>query len=65
MLPTELTLFAIMLFLALVALLEWKRRRLVVRQRMNRGLRDFVANTPPAPETEDADSAGDSLMVVQ
>jgi len=34
--PTEFTFFSVTLFLALVALLEWKRRRMVARQRISR-----------------------------
>ena len=66
--PTEFTFFSVTLFLALVALLEWKRRREVVRKRLSRGLKGFVANTPPAPVSEiepEDDASRDSLAVVQ
>ena len=55
--------FAVTMFLALVALLQWKRRRALVQERMNRGLRDYIAHTPPAPQ--ETDEAGDSLIVVR
>jgi hypothetical protein len=59
----DIAFFAVTLFLALVALHGWKRRREVIQQKMDHGLREFIAHTPPAPqETEDA---GDSLAVVR
>jgi hypothetical protein len=57
----DIMFFAVLLFLALAALLEWKRRRAVVQDRLSRNLRDFVASTPPAPEQ--AESV--SLIVVR
>jgi hypothetical protein len=64
--PMDIVVFAVMLFLALAALLEWRHRRAVVQQRMDRGLREFVANTPPAPQDgEDLQSADESVMAVQ
>ena len=36
--------FGIFLFLALICLFEWQRRRRVVRARMNRNLRIYMAN---------------------
>ena len=61
--PIEFTFFSITLFLALVALLEWKRRRTVVRERMSRGLRGFVASMPPADEHDEAETG--SLLIAQ
>jgi len=46
--PAEVTYFAITLFLALVALIHWKRRRRIVTQRLNRGLRGYVATEDPS-----------------
>ncbi|HJZ98478.1 MAG TPA: hypothetical protein VKE70_18335 [Candidatus Solibacter sp.] len=60
--PTEFTFFSVTLFLALVALLEWKRRRDLVRQRVSKGLRGFVANQASAQEIEEE---GDSLAIAQ
>ena len=64
----DIMVFAVLLFLALAALLEWKRRRAIVQERLNRNLRDFVNNTPPAPEHHEGDTvgpSGDSLIVVR
>ena len=64
----DIMFFAVMMFLALAALLEWKRRRTVVQERLSRNLRDFVHSTPPAPEqpeTEPVRTAGDPLIVVR
>jgi hypothetical protein len=47
MLPVEFTFFSATLFLALVALLHWKRRRMLARQRVNRGLKGYVSSAPP------------------
>ena len=41
--PTEITYFTVTLFLALAALIKWKRRRDVNAARLNRGLRGYVA----------------------
>lgn len=64
--PTEFTFFSVTLFLALVALLEWKRRRMVARQRVSRGLRGYVAKRSTArtrqPIEEDQD---ESLAIAQ
>ena len=60
--PAEFTFFSVTLFLALVALLEWKRRRDLVRQRVSKGLRGFVANQELAQEIEEE---GDSLAIAQ
>jgi hypothetical protein len=45
--PTpDITLFAITLFLDLILLFKWKRRRDVIMHRVNRGLRGYVENGP-------------------
>jgi len=43
MLPTEIAYFTGTLFLALVMLIKWKRRRDLVAARLNRGLSGYVA----------------------
>ncbi len=64
--PTEFTFFSVTLFLALVALLEWKRRRMLARQRVSRGLRGYVAKRSTAharqPIEEDQN---ESLAIAQ
>lgn len=47
----EIVYFGVTLFLALVALIKWKRRRDLASERVNRGLRGYVAakgNLEPA-----------------
>ncbi len=39
----EIVYFGVTLFLALVALIKWKRRRDLAVERVNRGLRGYVA----------------------
>ena len=39
----EIIYFGVTLFLALVALIKWKRRRDLACERVNRGLRGYVA----------------------
>ena len=39
----EIVYFGVTLFLALVALIKWKRRRDLASERVNRGLRGYVA----------------------
>ena len=51
----EIVYFGAALFLALVALIKWKRRRDLAAARVNRGLRGYVAaegtvEHPPAEE---------------
>jgi hypothetical protein len=40
--PTEVIYFTVALFLALAALIKWKRRRDLIAARLNRGLRGYV-----------------------
>jgi hypothetical protein len=51
--PAEIAIFAVTLFLALAALIQWKRRRDASAARVNRGLRGYVAAKsailPPGP----------------
>jgi hypothetical protein len=42
--PTEITFFSVTLFLALAALLTWKRRHDIMQDRLNKGLRGYVAS---------------------
>jgi len=53
--PTDFTVFGITLFLALVALLMWKRRRDKVAARMSEKLRGYIAVQEPAPNHEAAE----------
>jgi hypothetical protein len=43
MLPAEMVYFAVTLFLALAALIQWKLRRVVAAARLKRGLAGYVA----------------------
>ena len=43
MLPTEIAYFTVTLFLALVVLIKWKRRRDLIAARLNRGLSGYIA----------------------
>jgi hypothetical protein len=43
MTPQEITVFAVLLFSALVALLQWVYRRHKVASRINRGLHSYVS----------------------
>jgi len=63
--PIEFTFFSVTLFLALVALLEWKRRRMVARQRVSRGLRGYVAHRTAPPEGHTVADDDESLAVAQ
>ena len=60
----EIGLFGVTLFLALVALMRWKRRRDLVRQRMTSKLRGYVATenaaNPASPEEMPQDQNNDS-----
>jgi hypothetical protein len=62
MVPIELTFFSVTLFLALVALLEWKRRRMKIQERVNKGLKGYVASTPTTPEHPETDSPKDVFV---
>ena len=60
--PQEILYFAAMLFLALVALIKWKRRRDLAARRVNRGLRGYVAaKTPPVAERTE-EKPGEDLI---
>ena len=59
--PTDVVLFGVTLFLALAMLIKWKRRRVMIARRVNRGLRGYVSGKPvqPAsPEDDEADLVG-------
>ena len=45
----EFFVFGVTLFLALVALINWKRRREQIARRVNRGLRQYVSPQALAP----------------
>ena len=63
--PIEFTLFSVTLFLALVALLEWKRRRMVARQRVRRGLRGYVAHRTAEGQGQEIEDDHESLAIAQ
>jgi len=48
----ELMYFSGTLFLALVVLLKWKRRRDLVQARFNRNLRVYISTAEYAPEDQ-------------
>ena len=58
--PTDITFFALSMFLALGTLIKWKRRRDIILTRVNRGLRGYVdakgTVTRPLPEATDGES---------
>jgi hypothetical protein len=58
--PTEIIGFGATMFLALAALIKWKRRRDLVAARLNRGLRGYVDGTGaivvPVPEKTPAEN---------
>jgi LPXTG-motif cell wall-anchored protein len=60
----EIGIFGILLLLALVALLHWKRRRDQVHERLNQHLRDYVAHTPPAPAQTDGKDASSNESLI-
>ncbi len=66
MLPAEMIYFALTLFLALAALIQWKLRRYVAAARLKRGLAGYVAARRQRPlraaVTEDT-SAEDLIPV--
>jgi predicted DNA-binding transcriptional regulator len=62
--PIEFTFFSVTLFLALVALLLWKRRRMLARERVSKGLKGYVASTPVAPEHTDIEAQDDESLVI-
>ena len=51
MVPTNIVIFGVTLFLALAALMNWRRRRVVNARRMNRGLRGYVSGNPVEPQS--------------
>lgn len=53
MLPAELICFATTLFLALAALISWKRRRDLVQARLTKGLRGYVAAVEPTVQADE------------
>jgi len=64
--PTEIAFFSVTLFLALVALLQWKRRRMIARERVSRGLKGYVANRTVAGSKDHVEEQdGESLAIVQ
>ncbi len=64
MLPTEIVYFAVLMFLALAALIKWKRRRDETAARLRRGLCGYVAanRTAPVPDAAPKDTAAENLI---
>ena len=62
--PVEITYFTVTLFLALAALIKWKRRRDTVSARLNRGLRGYVDAKLPAELSTTEGSNPDTLIPV-
>ena len=62
--PTEIAYFTISLFLALVALIQWKRRRDMISVRLNRGLRGYVATRTAATSHPPHRTQGEDLIPV-
>jgi hypothetical protein len=56
--------FALLLFLALVALIKWKRRRDLAIKRMNRGLRGYVATEVPQASQQAEKERGKNLIPI-
>jgi hypothetical protein len=64
MLPTEIVYFTGTLFLALVMLIKWKRRRDLIAARLNRGLSGYVAAKKPFRRTVSRSNRAGSLQPV-
>jgi hypothetical protein len=62
----EIVYFGATLFLALVALIKWKRRRDLASERVNRGLRGYVAakgkRQPTGVEEDQKESKKENLI---
>jgi hypothetical protein len=67
MTPLEVVYFAITLFLALVFLLLWKRRRDLIAERLSRNLRGYITKAEPAPIQPDqpAEKPEDEIINVR
>ena len=63
MAPSEISIFGVTLFLALTALLIWKRRRDLVQVRMNEKLRGYMA-VQDNRDDDDVEEVGESLVRV-
>jgi hypothetical protein len=53
MLPTDFVVFGVTLFSALAMLVNWKRRRMKLTRRVNRGLRGYVSGKPMPAVAQD------------
>ncbi|HTP30734.1 MAG TPA: hypothetical protein VMJ75_01080 [Candidatus Acidoferrales bacterium] len=58
-------LFGITLFMALIALMRWKRRRDLVRERMNSKLRGYVAIENGSQSGKSDEPAKDSGSLIK
>jgi hypothetical protein len=64
---SEIVYFAVTLFLALVALIMWKRRRDLAAARVNRGLREYAAKAiveAPATQETQGETPGENLIPI-
>ena len=64
MLPTEIAYFTGTLFLALLMLIKWKRRRDLIAARLNRGLAGYVAARRPFRRPLSKAAREESLQLV-
>jgi hypothetical protein len=62
--PVEITYFAVTLFAALAALINWKRRRDLNQARLNRGLRGYMAATDAVRLPVAGVAQGEDLIAV-
>jgi hypothetical protein len=46
MLPIDVIAFGVTLAFALIVLIKWKRRRMIIARRVNRGLKGYVLGGP-------------------
>jgi len=60
--PAAIIIFDMTLFLAIAALIKWKRRRALNTVRINRGLRGYVTATGTAPLPGPEDTPGEDLV---
>jgi hypothetical protein len=62
--PVEFTFFSVTLFLALAALLEWKRRRIAARERVSRGLKGYVATRATVDENKPVEGEDSESLAI-
>ena len=62
--PQDTVYFGATLFLALVALVKWKRRRDLAAERVNRGLRGYVAAEVTVDHPKAEETQGENLIPI-